>query len=160
MIQVTILSRHQCELCDVVLNMARRLQATTPFGLNHVNIDADAQLLARYGSRVPVLLIDQVEIGSGAITEADLRRAIKRARWRKPISRILSRLRVTQHPALGVRTFLPRLTARGRPPGLLQCACRVYRLHSRDSSELTGLMGSVRLPAPADYVRSPQAQSF
>src|SRR2546430_12573987 len=95
MIQVTILSRHQCELCDVVLNMARRLQATTPFGLNHVNIDADAQLLARYGSRVPVLLIDQVEIGSGAITEADLRRAIKRARWRKPISRILSRLRAT-----------------------------------------------------------------
>src|SRR2546425_4859570 len=95
MIQVTILSRHECELCDVVLNMARRLQATTPFGLNHVNIDADAQLLARYGSRVPVLLIDQVEIGSGAITEADLRRAIKRARWRKPISRILSRLRAT-----------------------------------------------------------------
>lgn len=95
MIQVTILSRHQCELCDVVLNMARRLQATTPFGLNHVNIDADAQLLARYGSRVPVLLIDQVEIGSGAITEAGLRRAIKRARWRKPISRILSRLRAT-----------------------------------------------------------------
>src|SRR3989442_11224605 len=95
MIQVTILSRHQCELCDVVLNMARRLQATTPFGLNHVNIDADAQLLARYGSRVPVLLIDQVEIGSGAITEADLRRAIKRARWRKPIRPVLSRLRAT-----------------------------------------------------------------
>src|SRR2546427_12795323 len=95
MIQVTILSRHQCELCDVVLNMARRLKATTPFGLNHVNIDADAQLLARYGSRVPVLMIDQVEIGSGAITEADLRRAIKRARWRKPISPNLYRLHAT-----------------------------------------------------------------
>src|SRR5438046_7093816 len=95
MIHVAILSRHHCELCDVVLTMARRLQATTPFGLNHVNLDGDAQLLARYGSRVPVLLIDQVEIGSGAITEADLRRAIKRARWRKPISRILSRLRAT-----------------------------------------------------------------
>ena len=95
MIQVTILSRHQCELCDVVLSMARRLQATTPFDLNQVDIDADAQLLARYGSRVPVVLIDQVEIGSGALTEGDLRRAIKRARWRRPISRILSRLRAT-----------------------------------------------------------------
>ncbi len=93
MIQVTILSRHQCELCDVVLNMARRLQATLSFGLNQVDIDADVQLLARYGSRVPVVLIDQVEIGSGALTEGDLRRAIKRARWRRPISRILSRLR-------------------------------------------------------------------
>src|SRR2546427_12720552 len=87
MIQVTILSRHQCELCDVVLNMARRLQATTLFGLNHVNIDADAQLLARYVSRVPVLLIEQVEIGSGAITQEDLRRAIKTARLFKAIRR-------------------------------------------------------------------------
>lgn len=92
-IQVTILSRHQCELCEVVLSTARRLQATMAFDLTPVEIDADEQLLARYGSRVPVVMIDQVEIGSGALTEADLRRAIKRARWRSPISRILSRLR-------------------------------------------------------------------
>ena len=95
-IQVTILSRQQCELCEVVLSTARRLQATMSFGLNLKDIDADAHLLARYGSRVPVVLIDQVEIGSGALTEADLRRAIKRARWRSPISRILSRLRPPQ----------------------------------------------------------------
>lgn len=95
-IQVTILSRHQCELCEVVLGTARRLQASMSFALNQVEIDADARLLARYGSRVPVVLIDQVEIGSGAVTEWELRRAIKRARWRSPISRILSRLRATR----------------------------------------------------------------
>src|SRR2546430_17673468 len=83
--------------------MARRLQPTTPFGLNHVNSNADAQLLARYGSRVPVLLIDQVEIGSGAITEADLRRAVKRGRRRKPISRVLSRPRPTARRGRGLR---------------------------------------------------------
>lgn len=93
MLQVTILSRHQCELCEVVLNAARNLQATLSFSLSQVDIEADAQLLARYGSRVPVVLIDQIEIGSGAVTEGDLRRAIKRARWRSPISRILFHLR-------------------------------------------------------------------
>src|SRR5881397_3049870 len=93
MIQVTILSRHQCELCDVVLNMARRLQATTPFGLNHVNIDADAQLLARYGSRVPVLLIDQVEAFSGEVSERELRQAIEKAGQKGLMRQLLSWLK-------------------------------------------------------------------
>ena len=95
MLQVTILSRRDCELCEVVLNTARRLQTDIPFGLNYVDIDADVQLSTRYGSKVPVVLIDQVEIGSGTVTEGELRRAIKRARWRRPISRILSRLGLT-----------------------------------------------------------------
>jgi hypothetical protein len=92
MIDVTILSRHDCHLCDVVERMATHVQAEVPFTLTRMNIDEQADLVARYGDRVPVVLIDQVEALSGKITEGDFRRAVKRARWRQPISRILSRL--------------------------------------------------------------------
>ncbi len=92
MIDVTILSRHECHLCDVVERMARHVQAEVPFTLTRMNIDEHADLAARYGTRVPVVLIDQVEAFSGKVTEGEFRRAIKRARWRQPISRILSRL--------------------------------------------------------------------
>ena len=93
MIQVTILSRHDCHLCDVAINVARRLQTECPFCLSHVDIANDEHLSALYNARIPVIFIDQVETFSGKITEGELRQAIKRARWRRPISRILSRLR-------------------------------------------------------------------
>jgi hypothetical protein len=91
MIDVTILSRHDCHLCDVVERMAKHVQAEVPFTLTRMNIDEQADLVARYGDLVPVVLIDQVETLSGRMTEGDFRRAVKRARWRQPISRILSR---------------------------------------------------------------------
>lgn len=93
MINVTILSRHECHLCDVVERMARHVQADVPFTLARVNIDEHPDLAARYGERVPVVLIDEVETFAGKVTEGDFRRAIDRARGRRPVSRILSRLR-------------------------------------------------------------------
>ena len=93
MLQVTILSRPDCHLCEVVLKMARRLQADSPFRLDYVDISGDAQRVACYGTRIPVVLIDEIERLSGRITEAQLRRAIKWARWRGPVSRILFHLR-------------------------------------------------------------------
>lgn len=92
MIEVTILSRHDCHLCDVVLRIAQQVQTEVPFTLTRMNIDEQADLAARYGDLVPVVLIDQVETFVGKVTEGDFRRAVKKARWRQPISRILSRL--------------------------------------------------------------------
>ncbi len=94
-IQITVLSRQDCHLCEVVHRMAQRLQQEMAFELAKVDIDTDSRLADRYGNRIPVVLIDQVESLSGKMTERDLRRAIQRARWRKPISRILFRLRKT-----------------------------------------------------------------
>ncbi len=94
MVEVKILSRHDCHLCEVVMKMARRVQAETPFCLHQVDIDEDRRLSERYGGKVPVILIDQDERFWGLVREQDLRRAIKQARWRRPISRILSRLRL------------------------------------------------------------------
>ncbi len=93
MTDVTIFSRQDCHLCEVVLRMARRIQIDIPFRLEHIDISGDPDLSYRHGTRIPVVLIDRVERFAGQVTERELRAAIKKARWRGPISRILSRFR-------------------------------------------------------------------
>jgi hypothetical protein len=91
-IRVTILSREDCHLCDVVYRIAIHLQSELHIETSKVSIESDRVLIERYGTRVPVILLDEVEHFAGKVTEGELRRAIKKARWRRPISRILSRL--------------------------------------------------------------------
>lgn len=90
--EIKILSRPDCHLCEVMKKIAQRLQEEMFFHLSVIDISQDEQALARYGEQIPVVLIDDVQVLSGAMTEGDLRRAIKRARWSRPLSRILSRL--------------------------------------------------------------------
>jgi hypothetical protein len=91
-IRVTILSRQDCHLCEVMYQIALQLQSELPIETSKVSIEGDRILMERYGARVPVILLNEVEQFEGSVTEGELRRAIKKARWRKPISRILSRL--------------------------------------------------------------------
>lgn len=92
MSRLIILSRQDCHLCEVIHRIALHLQPEFGFELTKVDIDQDRHLAERYGSRIPVVLIDEMEACEGKITEGDLRRAIKKARWSRPVSRILSRL--------------------------------------------------------------------
>ena len=89
-LRVIILSRKDCHLCDVVYRMAVRLQLELHIDTKKVSIEGDTDLMERHGARVPVVLLDGIEHFSGNVTEGELRRAIKKARWRRPISRILS----------------------------------------------------------------------
>ena len=91
-IRVTILSREGCHLCDDVYRIAVHLRSELHIEAIKVSIEGDRVLMERHGTRVPVVLLDEVEHFAGNVTEEELRRAIKRARWRRPISRILSRL--------------------------------------------------------------------
>ena len=93
-VHVTIISRRNCHLCRVVSRVAAQVREDLSFTLDRVDVDSDQDLLARYGNRVPVVLIDQQEALSGKITAGELREAIKRARWKNPISRILSRVKL------------------------------------------------------------------
>ena len=93
-LRVTIVSRHGCHLCRVVYRVAEQLQQELSFDLATVDVDGDLGTVTRYGNRVPVVLIDEKEILSGKITGGALRKAIKKARWRNPISRILSRVKL------------------------------------------------------------------
>ncbi len=93
MLEIKVLGRRDCHLCKVVMKMARRMQDDIGFKLTGITIDDDPELSYQYGTKVPVVLIDNVEALWGRVKEGELRRAIKRARWRRPVSRILSRLR-------------------------------------------------------------------
>ncbi len=89
-IRVIILSRKDCHLCDVVYRMAVRLQLELHIDIKKISVEGNTDLMERHGARVPVVLLDDIEHFSGNVTEGELRRAIKKARWRRPISRILS----------------------------------------------------------------------
>jgi len=92
-LQITILS---CSLCKAAFELARRLQPTLGFSLEERDISDDDLLRARYGLQIPVLMVNGVEAGWGQITDEMIREAIRKgikgARWRRSISRILSRL--------------------------------------------------------------------
>ena len=94
MLEVVVLSRHDCHLCDVVMRIAEAVQSEIPFTLTRMNIDENADLAARYGNRVPVVLISQIEALSGKITEGDFRRAIQNAKGDRLSDRILSFFRM------------------------------------------------------------------
>ena len=93
-LRVTIMSRRECHLCHVVARVAAQVQEDLAFQLTIVDIDRDERLRQHYGDRIPVVLLDDREILSGKVTGGELRKAIKRARWRNPISRILSRVKL------------------------------------------------------------------
>ena len=93
MLDVTIFMKPECHLCHVIVKIAHRVQADIPFTLRQVDISQDESLVARYGTRIPIVLIDLQECLEGTITEGSMRSALKKARWRRPLSRILSRLR-------------------------------------------------------------------
>jgi hypothetical protein len=90
--EVIIFFKQQCHLCHVALRIARHIQADTSFTLRAIDITEDASLLAQYATRIPVIVIDQREQFAGKVTERELRTALKKTRWSRSISRILSRL--------------------------------------------------------------------
>ena len=90
---IQILGKPGCHLCHVADKIARALQSEYGFTLETVDVSQSTPLTQQYGMRIPVLLIDGIEAGEGRLTEAVMRRAIRKARWSRPISRILSRIR-------------------------------------------------------------------
>ena len=123
MMEVTILARDNCHLCHVALRIARHVQVDIPFTLRSIDIADDARLLALYGHRIPVVLIDQDERLAGKITERELRAALRKTRWSKSISRILSRHRISSEPRMiiSLERELPR------------ASCSLPEDHGRDN---------------------------
>jgi len=72
--RVQLLSREGCHLCVVAAETATRIagEAGLPVGL--VDVDADPELQAEYGDRVPVLLLDGREHSHFTVDVLRLRR--------------------------------------------------------------------------------------
>ena len=78
-IRVTILSREDCHLCDVVYRMAIQLQSNYYIEASKVDYRQRQGPHGALWDRVPVVLIDEVEHFSGNVTEGELRRSDKKS---------------------------------------------------------------------------------
>lgn len=62
MVQLTLLSRTYCHLCQDMLDALARHPRQGEFSVSVVDVDADPALEERYGILVPVLLHGETEI--------------------------------------------------------------------------------------------------
>ncbi len=76
MIELTLYSRPGCHLCDQMKATIDRVARTIPLTLRVVDISGNADLEARYGVEIPVLLVDGRKTAKYRIEEADLRRSL------------------------------------------------------------------------------------
>jgi glutaredoxin len=76
----TLYSKPGCHLCDEMKTVVRRVMesARRPTALEEFDITADADLEARYGMEIPVLLVDGKKVAKYRISEIELTRIIER----------------------------------------------------------------------------------
>jgi hypothetical protein len=69
---LTLYGKKDCCLCDDAKNVLDRVHATVPFRLELVDIGSDPALTERYGTSIPVLCCDGVEVFRYRISEKKL----------------------------------------------------------------------------------------
>ena len=74
--QVVLYTREDCRLCVHARDALRRLGRELTFELRVVDVDADTALAERYGDAAPVVAVDGVEVSTGRIDAAAVRRAV------------------------------------------------------------------------------------
>ena len=75
---VTVMTRADCSACAVAEQEVRRICAELGVPWSVQDVDADAELRAEYGDRVPVILIDGAEHGFWKVEEDRFRTALSR----------------------------------------------------------------------------------
>ena len=76
-ITVTLYSRPGCHLCAGMKASIERVRQRIAFALIDVDISTDAELEARYGTEIPVLLIAGRTAAKYRISEAELTRKLE-----------------------------------------------------------------------------------
>jgi len=77
-IELTIYSRPGCHLCEEVKATIQRAIAVSrkPVRIDEIDISGDADLEARYGTEIPVLLVNGKKAAKYRVTEQELRRVL------------------------------------------------------------------------------------
>ena len=75
---VTLYTRAGCGLCERAGRLARREAGRG--GFRTVDVDTDPALVRRYGVRVPVITVDDVEVAELELAPGQVRRAVRAAR--------------------------------------------------------------------------------
>jgi glutaredoxin len=73
---VTVVTRQGCHLCEVAESDVARICGELSVPWERTDVDADPELRAEYGERVPVILIDGAEHGYWRVEEDRLRAAL------------------------------------------------------------------------------------
>jgi glutaredoxin len=76
--EVTLLVRADCQACVVAREDVARICAELNVAWRASDVDADPELRAEYGDRVPVILVDGREHGFWRVQEQRLRAALTR----------------------------------------------------------------------------------
>lgn len=76
-IDVTLMTRQGCHLCEVAAGELARILPDYGLHARLVDIDADPELRAEYGDRVPVVLLNGREHGYFTVEERRLRPALR-----------------------------------------------------------------------------------
>jgi glutaredoxin len=76
--EVTLLVRDDCQACAAAREDIARICAELDVAWRTSDVDADPELRAEYGDRVPVILVDGGEHGFWAVQEQRLRAALTR----------------------------------------------------------------------------------
>ena len=76
MIRVTLYSRPGCHLCDEMKAVVNRVAGALPVEIEDVDISADPALEERYGTEVPVLLVNGKRAAKYRITAEELTRIL------------------------------------------------------------------------------------
>lgn len=75
-VTVTVVSRQGCHLCEVAEADVERICDDLGVPWAVTDVDADPELRAEYGERVPVILVDGAEHGYWRVEEDRLRAAL------------------------------------------------------------------------------------
>ncbi len=78
MTSITFYTRQGCPLCEDAFAILEPIARKRGQTVDVVDIDLDLTLLEEYNDRVPVISIDGSVVAEGAITKADIKRAIPR----------------------------------------------------------------------------------
>jgi glutaredoxin len=85
-VKVTIYTREGCCLCDDAHAALERVRRQAPFDLEIVDIDGDPDLGEKYGTEIPVVLVDGKKVAKYRVDETALLRRLAASRGTPPPS--------------------------------------------------------------------------
>ena len=77
--RVRVLSRTGCHLCDDALAVVQQVCDARGESYDVQDVDTDPVLLARYGTQVPVVFVDDAEFATWRVDAGKLDAALRRA---------------------------------------------------------------------------------
>lgn len=77
-IKLTLYTRPQCHLCDVLKARVEALSDAFDLDLSEINVETDPMLETRFGDQVPVLLVNGRKAFKYEASEDALRQRLKR----------------------------------------------------------------------------------